>query len=137
MIGVLTGKEPSMKDTARKRDPSQGTPHIGQLALTAMFEARATLYETVVHAGMAVLAAMLEEDRTRLCSRRYEHDRGRQTTRSGHTEGELPFGGRRIRVRRPRVRGSGGREVPLPTWQQFADADPLTPRAVQQMVLGV
>src|ERR1022692_3732447 len=46
MIGVLTGKEPPMKNTARKRDRSQGTPHIGQLALGAMFAARATLYET-------------------------------------------------------------------------------------------
>ena len=126
-----------MKDTARKKDRSQGTSHIGQLALAAIFEARATLYERVVHAGMGVLAAMLEEDRTRLCGRRYEHDRARQATRGGHTEGELPFGGRRVRVRRPRVRGSDGREVPLPTWEHFADADPLTPRAVEQMVLGV
>jgi transposase len=31
-----------MKDTARKKDRSQGTPHIGQLALAAIFEARAT-----------------------------------------------------------------------------------------------
>lgn len=126
-----------MKDTARKKDRSQETPHIGQLALGAMFEARATLYETVVHAGMGVLAAMLEEDRTRLCGRRYEHDQDRRASRGGHAEAELPFGGRRVRVRRPRVRGSDGREVPLPTWQQFADADPLTPRAVAQMVLGV
>jgi hypothetical protein len=67
-----------MKDTARKKDRSQGTPHIGQLALAAMFEARATLYASVVHAGMGVLAAMLEEDRTRLCGRRYEHDQDRR-----------------------------------------------------------
>lgn len=126
-----------MKDTARKKDRSQGTPHIGQLALGAMFEARATLYQTVVHAGMGVLAAMLEEDRTRLCGHRYAHDGDRRATRGGHTEGELPFGGRRIRVRRPRVRSSDGREVELPTWQHFAAADPLTPRAVEQMVLGV
>ncbi|HXN33287.1 MAG TPA: IS256 family transposase [Polyangiaceae bacterium] len=126
-----------MKDSARNKDRSQGTPHIGQLALAAMFEARTTLYETVVHAGMAVLSAMLEEDRTRLCGRRYEHDRERLATRGGHTEGELPFGGRRVRVRRPRVQGSDGRDVPLPTWQHFADADPITPRAVEQMVLGV
>lgn len=126
-----------MKDTARKKDRSQGTPHIGQLALAAMFEARATLYETVVHAGMGVLAAMLEEDRTRLCGRRYEHDRERRATRGGHTEGELALGGRRIRVPRPRVRGSDGHDVPLPTWQHFAAADALTPRAVEQMVLGV
>lgn len=126
-----------MKDTARKKDRSQGTPHIGQLALAAMFAARESLYETVVHAGIGVLAAMLEEDRTRLCGPRYEHDRDRRATRGGHAEGELPFGGRRIRVRRPRVRGRDGQEVPLPTWQHFADADPLTPRAVEQMVLGV
>ena len=117
-----------MKDSARNKGRSQGTPHFGQLALAAMFEARTTLYQTVVHAGMAVFTAMLEEDRTRLCGRRYEHDRERLATRGGHTEGELPFGGRRVRVRRPRVQGSDGRDVPLPTWQHFADADPLTPR---------
>jgi hypothetical protein len=46
-----------------------------------MFAARETLYETVVHAGMGVLAAMLEEDRTRLCGPRYQHDRGRRNVR--------------------------------------------------------
>jgi putative transposase len=126
-----------MKDTARKKDGCQGSPHIGQLALAAMFEARATLYETVVHAGMGVLAAMLEEDRIRLCGPRYEHDQNRRATRSGHVEGELAFGGRRIRVRRPRVRSCDGEELPLPTWKHFTDADPLTSRAVEQMVLGV
>jgi hypothetical protein len=35
------------------------------------------------------------------------------------------------------VRGANGREVPLETWERFAEADPLTPRAVEQMVLGV
>src|SRR3974390_3424236 len=127
-----------MKDTARKKDRSQGTtPQIGQLALAAMFEARATLYETVVHAGMGVLAAMLEEDRPRLCGPPYEHALDRRATRGGHAEGELAFGGRRIRVSRPRVRGKDGRDVPLPTGHHFASTDPLTPRAVEQMVLGV
>lgn len=126
-----------MKDTARRKERSQGTPHIGQLALAAMFAARETLYETVVHAGMGVLAAMLEEDRTRLCGPRYQHDRARCATRAGSAEGELAFAGRRVRVPRPRVRSCDGAELPLPTWKHFADADPLTPRAVEQMVLGV
>jgi len=56
-----------MKDTARKKDGGQESPNIGQLALAAMFAARTTLYETVIHAGMSVLAGMLEDDRTRLC----------------------------------------------------------------------
>lgn len=126
-----------MKDTARKKNDRQGTPHIGQLALAAMLDAKTSLYETVVHAGMSVLAAMLEEDRTRLCGRRYEHDRDRRASRAGHAEGELAFAGRRVRVPRPRVRSRDGQELPLPTWEHFTQADPLTPRAVEQMVLGV
>jgi hypothetical protein len=86
-----------MRDTARKKDGRQESPNIGQLALAAMFDARATLYETVIHAGMSVLAGMLEDDRTRLCGPRYEHDRDRRATRAGHTEGELAFGGRHQR----------------------------------------
>jgi transposase-like protein len=126
-----------MKDTARKKDGRQESPNIGQLALAAMFDARTTLYETVIHTGMNVLAGMLEDDRTRLCGPRYEHDRDRRATRAGHTDGELAFGGRHIRMRRPRARSRNGEEVALPTWRHFADADPLTPRAVEQMVLGV
>ncbi len=42
-----------------------------------------------------------------------------------------------MRVRRPRVHGVDGRELKLETWKQFAEAVPLTPRAVEQMVLGV
>jgi len=86
---------------------------------------------------VTVLGAMLEEERAKLCGPRYAHQPGRRATRSGHTDGELALGGRKIQVRRPRVRSVDGDEVALETWQQFASADPLTPRAVEQMVLGV
>jgi transposase-like protein len=124
-----------MKDTARKKDGRQEAT--GQLAFAAMVDARATLHDAIVSAGMGVLAAMLEDERTRLCGPRYRHDPDRVATRSGHAAGELAFGGRRVRVRRPRVRGIDGAEVPLDTWERFAETDPLTPRAVEQMVLGV
>jgi transposase-like protein len=102
-----------------------------------MLDARATLHDAIVSAGMGVLGAMLEEERAKLCGPRYEHQPGRSATRSGHTDGELALGGRRVSVRRPRVRSVDGREVTLETWERFAEADPLTPRAVEQMVLGV
>lgn len=124
-----------MKDTARNRDRGQGLT--AQLAFTAMIDARATLHDAIVSAGMSVLGAMLEEERASLCGPRYAHQPDRIATRSGHTDGELALGGRRIQVRRPRVRTMDGNEVPLETWQRFSDADPLTPRAVEQMVLGV
>jgi putative transposase len=124
-----------MKDTARKMTRRQeATP---QLAFAAMIDARATLHDAIVSAGMSVLGAMLEEERAKLCGPRYAHQPGRTATRSGHTEGELALGGRRVRVRRPRVRSVDGDEVTLETWDRFAAADPLTPRAVEQMVLGV
>lgn len=124
-----------MKNTARKMTRRQeATP---QLAFAAMLDARATLHDAIVSAGMGVLGAMLEEERVKLCGPRYAHHAGRSATRAGHTDGELALGGRRMSVRRPRVRSVDGEEVKLETWEQFADADPLTPRAVEQMVLGV
>ncbi len=124
-----------MKDTARRKDCRQeATP---QLALMAMLDARATLHEAVVRAGITVLAAMLEEDRTKLCGPRYAHDDDRRASRAGYADGELAMGSRLVRVRRPRVRSCDGEELPLPTWERYAHQDPLTPRAVEQMVLGV
>src|SRR5205807_349214 len=59
-------KEPPMKDTARSRTRRQEAPHIGQLALAAMLDARASLYSTIVRTGMKVVSAMMEDDRVRL-----------------------------------------------------------------------
>ncbi len=124
-----------MKDIARKTARRQEAT--AQLAFAAMLDARATLHDAIVSAGMGVLSAMLEEERVKLCGPRYAHQPGRSATRAGHTDGELAFGGRRVSVRRPRVRAVEGDEVALETWKRFAEADPLTPRAVEQMVLGV
>jgi putative transposase len=125
-----------MKNTAKRRDEGQGGS-FQQLVFAAMADARSTLHDAVVQAGMTVLGAMLEEDRAKLCGRRYAHDTERSATRAGYTDGELAMGGRRVTIERPRVRGANNREIRLPTWERFASADPLTPRAVEQMVLGV
>ena len=123
-----------MKDTAKKRFELKETT--SQLAFAAMRDARTTLHEAIIVAGMNVLHGMLEDDRVALCGPRYEHDATRRATRAGYTDGELPLGGRRMTVRKPRVRDEHG-EVSLPTWEKFANEDPLTPRAVEQMILGV
>lgn len=96
------------------------------------------LFDTVVTLGMQQVYEILEEERTALCGPRYLHEEARTAVRAGHTEGILPMGGRTVAVRRPRVRTSDGRrEIPLDSWEQFRAADPLTERAVEQMVLGV
>jgi transposase-like protein len=98
---------------------------------------RRELREFVHESGFAALQMLLEEERTAVCGPRYAHHDERQAYRSGSVDGELTFGGRRVRVRRPRVRSTTGREVILPSWAKFSDEDPLSERAVEQMLVGV
>lgn len=79
---------------------------------------------------------MLEEDRTAICGRRYAHDADRRASRAGAVSSEVVLGGRKVAVRRPRVRADG-REVSLSTFQAMADDDPLNRRVVEQMLVGV
>jgi putative transposase len=79
---------------------------------------------------------MLEEDRTTLCGPRYAHDTDCLASPAGTVSSEVVLGGRKVAVRRPRVRAEG-REVPLPTFQAMADVDPLNRRVVEQMLVGV
>jgi putative transposase len=71
-----------------------------------------------------------------MCGPRYAHDTDRQASRAGTVSSEVVLGGRKVAVRRPRVRAEG-REVPLPTFQAMADVDPLNRRVVEQMLVGV
>src|SRR5262252_8041003 len=61
---------------------------------------------------------------------RTHHHWGRAVT-------ELTFGGRRVQVGRPRVRGTHGGEALLPSVARFRDRDPLTARMMQQLLAGV
>ena len=121
-----------MKKTVRKVDAGEAP------MLFALGEhVRRELRDFVVTAGIAALAALLESERSDVCGPRYVHQPGRRTCRSGHAPGELVLGGRRVQVRRPRVRSVEGREVALPSWRRFADEDPLHERALEQMLIGV
>ncbi len=68
---------------------------------------------------------MLEAAREALCGPRYEHSE-HGAHRAGHVRGELAMGGRRVEVKRPRVRSIQGREVSLPTWQHFGEGQQAT-----------
>ena len=101
-----------------------------------LVEARTELFELAVRAGLKVLETMLEEDRTAICGLRYAHVADRHATRAGTVRSEVVLGGRKVAVRRPRVRAEG-REVALPTFRAMADVDPLNRRVVEQMLVGV
>ncbi len=101
-----------------------------------LVDTRAELMELAVASGLQVLHTMLEDDRTAICGRRYQHQADRQASRAGTVPSEVVLGGRKVQIRRPRVR-TEGEEVALPTFQAFADTDPLNRRVVEQMLVGV
>ena len=102
-----------------------------------LVDTRSHLLDLWVNTGREVLRVMLEEDRNRLCGPKGFPDPGRQATRYGYDDGSVVLGGRRLAVRKPRVRSMAGEEVSLPSYQQFNREDPLTGRALEQMILGV
>ncbi len=124
-----------MKDTDKKQGISQEARALALVANVAAV-VREGLHELVVRSGLGVVGAMLEADREALCGPRYEHSE-HGAHRAGHVRGELAMGGRRVEVKRPRVRSIEGRELPLPTWEHFAGLDPLSERAYEQMLVGV
>jgi hypothetical protein len=126
-----------MGKSVSKRTKSQGVDArtLQQvLPAAAMF---GELRELVIGAGLRAVEMMLEAERTMVCGVPYQRHEGRQATRMGHAPGELVMGGRRVRVRRPRARTRTQQEVVLPSWERFSAEDPLTERAVEQMVVGV
>jgi transposase-like protein len=99
-------------------------------------DTRAELMELAVSSGLKVLTTMLEEDRTAICGPWYRHLEDRTASRAGTVPSEVVLGGRKVSIRRPRVRRDGA-EMPLPTFQLMASEDPLNRRIVEQMLVGV
>src|SRR5262245_14743176 len=128
-----------MKRESRTVDRSHQLDSPGQRYLPLvdlLVDTRAELMELAVSSGLKVLTTMLEEDRTAICGPRYQHQRERPASRAGTVPSEVVLGGRKVAIRRPRVRRDGV-EVSLPTFQLMASADPLNRRVVEQMLVGV
>jgi putative transposase len=128
-----------MKRESRTVDRSDQVDSLTQRHLPLvdlLVDTRAELMELAIASGLRVLETMLEEDRTAICGQRYQHQVERQASRAGTVPSEVVLGGRKVALRRPRVRANG-EEVSLPTFQTMANEDPLNRRVVEQMLLGV
>ena len=125
------------KSRTVSRASAVASPSVRSLPLVdVLVDTKAALYDLMVQSGLQVLDALLEEDRTALCGPRYAHQADRHASRAGTVPSEVVLGGRKVAMQRPRVRAAG-REVPLPTFAVVAQADPLTRRVVEQMLVGV
>jgi transposase-like protein len=91
-----------------------------------------------VAVGVGVLTEMLEEEVDEVVGPKGKWNLDRSAVRHGHDDGEVTLGGRRVEVRRPRVRTADGEaEVPLASYEYFADRDPLQRVVLERMLAGV
>ena len=118
-------------DRAQLQLPEQVTVAVAELASAA----REGLLALAVGTGLQVLEVMLEEDVARLVGPKGRHNPDRTAVRHGNEPGQVTLGGRRVRVRRPRVRTADGtRELPMPTYQAFATTELLDQLALERML---
>jgi transposase-like protein len=81
---------------------------------------------------------MMEEEVDDVVGPKGKWNRERTAVRHGHEDGEVTLGGRRVEVRRPRMRtAEGEHEVPLETYEHFADRDPMSRVVLERMLAGV
>jgi len=96
-----------------------------------------SFFELCIDSGQQVLQAMMEQDREDLCGPRWKRDPDRAAGRGGTTQSEVTLGGRRIAIKRPRVRSKDGEEVELPSFAFAADRDPLDHHAMNAVACGI
>lgn len=127
-----------MSDNNRERKTSQANLELRAITLPElMVDVRADLLEVGIKAGLAVMAEMFAEDVEAICGFRYRHEKLRKASRWGMTGGEVVLGGRKVRVKRPRVRSCDGQELRLPSYAHFRNQDPLLERVLEQVLAGV
>jgi transposase-like protein len=91
-----------------------------------------------VEVGLGVLTELLEQEVCEVVGPKGKWNAKRTAVRHGHEDGEVTLGGRRVRVRRPRARAADGEsEVPLVTYEHFADRDQLEEVVLERMLAGV
>jgi transposase-like protein len=101
-------------------------------------DAREGLLALSVRVGLAVLQETMDWEVDRVVGPKGRHDKGRVAKRHGHTRGEVTLGGRRVPVRRPRVRSADdAREIGLDSYREFASRDPLSGVIAERMLAGV
>jgi putative transposase len=91
-----------------------------------------------VSVGLGVLSEMMAEEVDDVCGPKHKHNPDRIAYRHGTDDGTVTLGGRRVQVERPRMRTKDGdQEVPLRTYEHFADRDPLQRVVLERMLAGV
>jgi putative transposase len=89
--------------------------------------------------GLEVMTELMNTEVTELAGPQGRHDPTRTATRHGSDDGTVTLGGRRLPIRRPRVRtvGDDAHEIALTSYDAFASTDLLAEHIVAGMLAGL
>lgn len=99
---------------------------------------REGLLAASVAVGLDVMDELMAAEVAEVAGPKGKHQRSRAATRHGSERGTVTLGGRRLPIRRPRVRtADGSAEVPLATYGALSRSDLLADGVVARMLAGL
>jgi transposase-like protein len=100
--------------------------------------AREGLLALSVSGGLRVVHELMEAEVDEVVGPKHKHNPDRTAKRHGHERGSMTLGGRRVEVSRLRMRTvDDEHELPVQSYEYFADRDPLTRAVMDRMLAGV
>jgi transposase-like protein len=124
--------------TAVEASESPLPPEVQEALGELVGAAREGLLALSVGVGLGVVHELMELEVTEVVGPKGKHNADRTAKRHGHEDGSMTLGGRRVPVRRPRMRTADDEhELPVKTYEYFADRDPLTRAVMDRMLSGV
>jgi transposase-like protein len=134
MKKVSASKVVTALEAAESPLPVQIQEALGELVGAA----REGLLALSVSVGLGVVHELMELEVEGVVGPKGKHNRERTAKRHGHEGGSMTLGGRRVPVRRPRMRTADDEhELPVESYAYFADRDPLTRAVMDRMLAGV
>ena len=134
MSKVLAAKVVTTAEASESPLPPQIQEALGELVGAA----REGLLALSVGVGLGVVHELMEAEVDEVVGPKGAWNPDRVAKRHGHEDGSMTLGGRRVGVRRPRMRSADDeRELPVATYGYFADRDPLTRAVMDRMLAGV
>jgi len=124
--------------TALEATESPLPPRIQEALGELVGAARDGLLALSVGVGLGVVHELMELEVDEVVGSKGKHNPDRAAVRHGHEDGSMTLGGRRVPVRRPRMRTvDDEHELPVKSYAYFADRDPLTRAVMDRMLSGV
>lgn len=133
-IGLVDLADPSLSERLAGKVSEQLEAFAAQM--------RHGLLAASVAIGLDVMGELVDAEVSELAGPKGKHDPTRSAYRHGSEDGKVTLGGRRIPVRRPRVRSVADeqgveREVHLESYDTFASVDLLADHMVASMLAGL